>query len=410
MSVKIRIAAGVLMLLSVVSIGVFSGIRGLSQYFRDAAKRVSQDEFATLRSSDPELYAARGLTLFEKGDFAGALASFDRAIDLRPYDYMLFNYRGQARFVLGDAIGAQLDYRKSLELAPAYALPNLHLGRFLLNEKRASEAFVYLSRAATLDPGMLPDVLGYAFDTYPGDGSALLRAVAPSDPEAKKQTALFLLKHHQFSAVLDPSIAAGLDEEASRTLVNELIQKGKFQLALTLWKTNLRRSQAVGDPENLVLEGDFESISDLDETFGWQVNHGRDQIAISVGENNGPQGNSRLQIQFMGDSKPDEFVIWQLIVVEPGKRYRLTFDVAVEKLESGGLPVVVVLDASTHNVIAESNSFSESKPAWQSSNIAFSLSEKTEGVILGVQRQPCPSGPCPIFGQIRLDNFSLRKE
>ncbi len=410
---NVRQMAGVLLLLFVVVAGGLSGVRGLSQYFLERAKLLGSDEPALralrLDTGNTDIYLTRGLTFFDKRSFDDALLNFDRAIELRPYDYRLFIYRGNVRSVLHDAAGAESDYRRSFELAPAYAEPNLHLGRFLLKDKRYSEAFVYLSRAASLDTGLLPEVLDNAFETYPDDAAAFLNAVDPSDLHAKKQTALFLLERGQFAAATGHSLIAGLDEEASRTLVNGLVQKGKFRLAHTLWQTKLRSSQNPGDPENLVVEGDFENLFDLGEAFGWQVINDESQIAISVDGNKGFSGGSGLQIRFLGNSNPNELAIWQLIAVEPGSRYKMTFDASVEKLESGGLPVVVVLDASNHNVVAESKPFSDSNTEWRSYGIVFLAPEETEGIIVGVRRQNCSAGPCPIFGKMLFDNFSLHE-
>lgn len=393
--------SGVLMLLLATSIGVVSGVRGISE-----SANVSL--LSDLQSNDPNVLAARGSMMFDKGDLSQALAAFDRAIALRPYDTNLFTSRGNVRAALDDKVGAEADLRKGLELAPAYAEPNLHLGRFLLKEGRRAEAFVHLSRAASLNGGLLGELLEHAYKAYPGDAQSFLNAVGPSSPAAKKETVHFLMDRGQFSAALEPSLVSGLDDLSSRAIVNELIQKGRYRYAFDLWNSSLRSADIVSDPENLVIGGDFENTADIDDTFGWQVDHSRDQIAISTASNGGKDGSRGLQIRFLGDTRSNELVLWQVIAIEPGKRYRLTFDVIAEKLESGGLPVVVVLDAASRNVVAESRPISDSASEWQSFSMDVS-SKDSEGLILGVRRLACPSGPCPIFGQMRLDNFQMKE-
>lgn len=382
---------GVLMLFLSISIGIVSGAQGLSDS----------------ESTDPNALAASGSKLFDKGDLSHALAAFDRAIALRPYNTNLFTSRGNVRAALDDKVGAEADLRKGLELAPAYAEPNLHLGRFLLKEGRKAEAFVHLSRAASLNGGLLGELLEHAYKAYPGDAQSFLNAVGPSSPAAKKETVHFLLDRGQFSAAIEPSLISGLDDLSSRAIVNELIQKDRYRYAFELWNSSLRSADIVSDPENLVIAGDFENTVNLDDTFGWQVDDSRDQIAISTASNGGKDESRGLQIRFLGDTRTNDLVLWQLLAIEPGKRYRLRFDVIAEKVESGGLPVVVVLDAASRNVVAESKPISDSAGEWQSFSTEVS-SKDSEGLILGVRRLACASGPCPIFGQMRLDNFQLK--
>jgi hypothetical protein len=398
---NLNMFGAVLMLVLATSIGAVSGVRGISEL-------ANVSLLSDLQSKDPNVWAAKGSMMFDRGDLSQALAAFDRAIAFRPYDTNLFTSRGNVRAALDDKDGAEADLRKGLELAPAYAEPNLHLGRFLLKEGQKAEAFVHLSRAASLNGGLLGELLEHAYKAYPGDVRSFLDAVGPSSPAAKKETVHFLLDRGQFSAALDPSLLSGLDDLSSRAIVNELIQKGRYRFAFELWNSILRSADIVPGPENLVIGGDFENVADIDDTFGWQVDHGRDQIAISTSLNGGKDGSRGLQIRFLGDTRPNDLVLWQLLAIEPGKQYRLTFDVIAEKLESGGLPVVVVLDAASRNVVAESKPISDSAREWQSFSTEVS-SKDSEGLILGVRRLACASGPCPIFGQLRLDNFQLKE-
>jgi hypothetical protein len=47
--------------------------------------------------------------------------------------------------------------------------------------------------------------------------------------------------------------------------------------------------------------------------------------------------------------------------------------------------------------------------SWQEVTLEFSSGDTTRAVLISLQRQSCPSGPCPIFGRLWLDTFTLGK-
>jgi Flp pilus assembly protein TadD len=60
----------------------------------------------------------RGMVRLLKGDNAGGIADYDKAIRLDPTDAFSWNNRGQAKLRRGDRKGAIADFRKTLELRP----------------------------------------------------------------------------------------------------------------------------------------------------------------------------------------------------------------------------------------------------------------------------------------------------
>ncbi len=62
-------------------------------------------------------HAERGLARYQKGQLAGALEDFDRAIELRPDDPHLLGNRGMARVRTGDVAGALEDFEAAVALA-----------------------------------------------------------------------------------------------------------------------------------------------------------------------------------------------------------------------------------------------------------------------------------------------------
>jgi len=70
-----------------------------------------------------EAYYNRGCALEEEGDFNGALADYEAAIELDQAYPKPYNNRGIIRERRGDAKGALADYNTAIRLAPEYAKP-----------------------------------------------------------------------------------------------------------------------------------------------------------------------------------------------------------------------------------------------------------------------------------------------
>src|SRR5262249_37010412 len=68
----------------------------------------------------PEAWNNRGAGWYARGDVAGALAAFDRALELRPDYPEALNNRGIVRHRLGDP-AALADFDRAVELRPRYA-------------------------------------------------------------------------------------------------------------------------------------------------------------------------------------------------------------------------------------------------------------------------------------------------
>ena len=115
-------------------------------------------------------------------------------------------------------------------------------------------------------------------------------------------------------------------------------------------------------------------------------------------------------LTYAGNFDPNVPVISQLVLVEPGARYRLSFAARTHGLVSAGLPVVVVKNAAgDQSVIAQSASLSPGTNGWREFSIDFQTTDTAIAVKVSIQRQPCSSNPCPIVGRAGFDSFSLKR-
>jgi tetratricopeptide (TPR) repeat protein len=139
--------------------------RGLTRYNKGDFDGAIAD-FNKSIALDPGFWATymvRGLARDSKGDYDGAIADYDKAIDLNPTFAKPYNDRGHARYQKGDYDGAIADYNKAIELDSGYGAAYANRGRARLSIADYNGALADYDKAVELDPGA---------DTYTGRGLA----------------------------------------------------------------------------------------------------------------------------------------------------------------------------------------------------------------------------------------------
>jgi hypothetical protein len=100
-------------------------------------------------------------------------------------------------------------------------------------------------------------------------------------------------------------------------------------------------------------------------------------------------------------------------LVEPGGRYRLGYAARTEALVSGGPPAVFVLDAGAAGgdgrVLAQAEPPPRDSGGWKTYGLEFDAPNEAGAVRVVVRRLTCAAAPCPVFGRVWLDDFSLTK-
>src|SRR6266581_774903 len=104
-------------------------------------------------------YLKQGIERFNKGDLAGAIADYDRALNADPKFAEAYFNRGKARRAQGDLDGAIADYEAAAELDPQLAFNNrditqayLNRGYIRSNRLDLDGALTDYDRAIRLDP------------------------------------------------------------------------------------------------------------------------------------------------------------------------------------------------------------------------------------------------------------------
>lgn len=403
--------------------------RTLSQFVINASSLPPQyqpnsmaaaEEAVRLGPSDPESHYALGIALVDAGRAADAVRELELAIVLRPRDSEIWLKLGSTREDTGDDQGALAAYQQAIQCAPFYAQPRWQFGNLLLRMGRTEEAFTEMRRAAESDPTLLPALIDLTWGVFKGDTAAVRSAIQPRSTDSRLMLAKTFAKRGK------PAEAVALFREAGdvtaagrRELVAELITAKYFNDAYEVWASG--RDTHSGDAKDgavdgtrgaigAITDGGFESEIKLDEPgFGWQLRRGQPGVAISRDPAQPRAGVYSLRVEWKGSSNPAEAVVSQLVIVSAKTRYHLRFAVRTEEVVTGGLPLIVVTDASgsVPQPLASSALMPAGTNGWQDITLEFATGDTTRSVLISLQRQSCPSSTCPIFGRLWLDTFTL---
>lgn len=384
--------------------------RVFSQYGLLSGQVAATDKAVALASLDAEAHYARAETLERSGDSAEAATEFERAAQLRPRDYYLWLRLGLVRDEIEDQEGARRALAEAARLAPYYAQPRWQLGNLLLRMGRLDEAFAELHRATLTDPSLLSSIIDLAWRVYGGNPQGVEDAVQPQSAHERMVLASSLVQHGYSAAAMRQFHAAGeTDRKEARQLLDDLLRSKSFSEAYELWATTHGIQRESGSEIPGIYDGGFEGPLPLDDPgFGWQVTADVSAISLSLDPNQPRSGNRSLRMEFRGDSNAAVPLLTQIVLVKPAASYRLSFAARTEGIVTGGMPNVIVTDAGGDTVLGQSGDFPQTINGWQNYTIDFKSGASTRAIEIAVKRRQCSRSPCPIFGRLWLDDFSLQ--
>src|SRR5258705_7288423 len=407
-STQMALAVGLLIMLMLFTWNVSrSGFGSLLTTYAAQTNQISlADSAVRLGPSNPDAHHVRA-TVLESIDLPEAIAEHRQAALIRPDDYVLWLSLARACELSGDTNAAIAAAKQAIPLAPDYAEPHYQLGNILLRAGQTDEAFRELRVAGASNPTLMLGVIDLAWSVSHGNVQFVMNAIKPTTSAGYQMLAQYFGQHGEVDAAIAMYSAAGSEgEHYRRAYLHDLIATKLFKAAAKLWAVG-RQSAAL---PGVLIDPGFEKESDLTEPgFAWRIGDPPQGFHLSLDTANPGEGNSSLKIEFAGASEPASPVITQLVMVEPGTRYQLHFAVRSEGIVSGGLPLVVVMDADSSKMLGQSEPFPKVTDGWREYTIDFDSEQAASAVQIALQRQACNSSPCPIFGRLWLDKFSLQK-
>ncbi|HUS12054.1 MAG TPA: hypothetical protein VMZ30_16435 [Pyrinomonadaceae bacterium] len=339
-----------------------------------------------------------------------SLIELEQAVALRPADYRLWLELGLVRDQIGDTRGALRAFDEAIARAPHYSQPRWNRGNVLLRSKQYEAGFKDLNQAAKSNPKLIPNLLDLAWGLSRSDVALTEQLVELNGDKMRIAFAKLLARHGRAPEAVAQFVQAhDVSDSIKGELIDQLSAKGAFKEAFVIWKT-LHGPQAEAPRAGpSIYDGGFEGPLAFGERgFGWRIPRALQATTISLDSSQPHTGAKCLRIDLNGNANAG----WlsQLILLEPSTRYRINFASRSQDVVSGGLPFVVVTDASEGGKqIGQSPPLAKGTSDWHVYSIDFTTTEKTSGILLSVQRENCTTSPCPIFGSLSLDSFSVEQ-
>ncbi len=358
-----------------------------------------------LTPNDAEAHYVRGELANYLERSGEALSDLEVAASLRPRDYVLWLELGMTRDQLGERAGALVCFNEAIRLAPYYAQPLWQRGNLLFRQGMYDDAFADLRQAATSNPEFLPALIDLAWESSRKDAAMTEQIVQVSGDREHFVLALFFARQGKATeAVAQYREAGSVSAEHRRDVVKALLSGHAIAQAYEVWGGK----RAAGGES--FYDGGFESALNREEAeFGWRVVAGQPGVNLSVDGNQPQSGLRSLRIDFNGHTAPAVELVSQLIPVEPSVRYRVNFAARTKDIVTGGPLLVIVKDASNQQLLDRSAPLPASTDGWQNSSIEFTTGALCSAIVIALRREECSSSPCPIFGSLNLDSFSLEK-
>jgi tetratricopeptide (TPR) repeat protein len=403
--VAIAIAACLLAIRQAIAYGASQVLSTYSFVSRNA--EVAR-EAIKLAPGDPEAHFAAAAVLSLSGATDQSVDELNRAVALRPADYRLWSQLGLLRDQTGDTAGALLAFDEALKRAPYYAQPRWDRGNVLLRSNQYEAAFKELNRAADSNQELIPSLIDIAWGLSRGDVK-LTEELAQINTEKKRIAFAKLLARNGKAqeAIAQFGNAGKVPEALKRELTDQLIAKEAFKEAFAVWKTTQGNSPGKESAPSID-DGGFEgTLSFGDGGFAWRVPRDLQATSISQDPSQPHSGAKSLRIDFSGNANGG---ISQVIALEPSRRYRINFAARSQDIVTGGLPYIVVSTPSGAFLqLGRSAPLAKGTSGWQPYSLEFTTPPGISGVLLSLGREPCTTSPCPIFGSVSLDSFSIEQ-
>ena len=281
-----------------------------------------------LRASAPDLNAS--------GDEKAELHKFEDTVRGAPYDLRWRVELGRAYEQEDMLVEAESQFRKAVDLAPAYAFPRWHLANFYLRQSRNDEAIAELKRAAENNQTYRDQVFSLAWDFF-GKNAVTVESLAGNTAEAKAGLAYFFAARGRAVDSLRNWNSLSDAEKSANPETAKAISHGLF--LQHYYPQSLEFARQLGiDPDakaEAVTNGSFEKglSDDKDSRFGWQLVRNDPKFEAVADGKVKYAGERSLKITFRTYAKPALANLFQTVVVESGKRYKLSFWVRTEGLK-----------------------------------------------------------------------------
>jgi len=384
----------------------FGFARLLARYATVTKSIPAAAEAVRLSPSDADAHRALAVTFQNVQMYREAERELALAASLRPKDDYVWLDLGTARDQLDDPEKALNAFDQAVARAPFYAHTHWQRGNVRLRLGRYDEAFADLREAAKSNRAFLPMVIDLAWSISRGDLNDTLQLAGVDATYEKVALTRFLAQRGVGKATLDLYLQQVNDfsEDQHREIVSALMSHHRYPEAYTIWKSDHSASATE------INDGGFEApISFGDIGFSWIVSRESAKIEVSQDTTEKDSGLKSLRVAYNGDSRTNLPSLAQTIIVTPQQQYRINVAVKAKQIVSGGLPILTINDARTGSVVLRTPPLPQDTGEWQKFSYEITIPADCDAIVLGLIRNECATAPCPIFGVLWLDSFSIEE-
>jgi tetratricopeptide (TPR) repeat protein len=344
-------------------------------------------------------------------DLDRSVSLLETATRLEPYDFRLWTELGRGYEQVERYVDAERALRRAVELAPTYAVPHWQLGNFLLRQERIEEAKLELKRTTETSSIYRDQVYALAWD-YFGKDASQVEELASDSADARVNLAKFYSGREAGRDSLRIWNTLSSEQKQYYTALGKQIALQLYQIGYVRESLSIARDIGLAKDahDETVNNGGFESyIGDQAEAlFGWKIFRSDSKFEALPDSQIKAEGLRSLKVAFRNYVKPDLYNIAQLVTVQPGKKYRLSFKVRTDNLRSGGGPLLEVLAVKKWVRLTASEPFPIGSVDWQQYTLEFTVPDDVEGIELRTVRVFC-GDECPIAGTFWYDDFRLER-
>lgn len=358
--------------------------------------------------SDPAAFSLKAAA----GDAAASILALENAVRLAPNDYRWRTELGRA-YEQDEQYGkAEEQLKKAVELAPSYSSAHWHLGNFYLRQEQAEKAMAELQIAAQNNIIYREQVFSLVWD-FSGKDPKQLESIVGNRPDLIARLAYFFASRGKAEEALRNwdrlTDAEKVKNNAlARAIALGLFDQKHFPQALEFARQYGAETDAAAET---VTNGAFEKpIGENEESkFGWLIVRNDTKFEASPDSRVKRSGTRSLRATFKGYNKAAFSNIFQTGVVEPNRKYRLSFWVRTENLRSSGMPMVEITNANDDKAIVRSQTFPTGSNDWQQITVDFTSPANCNGITLRTIREFCGE-ECPITGIFWFDDFEISRQ
>ena len=349
---------------------------------------------------------------FDHGDIVLAISYYRRATSLEPINALYWMDLADAYETSGDPRLAENAYRQALQDYPISGEAAWRYGNFLLRQDRLNEAFQQIQHAVLIDPSLATLAVSRCWRSTQ-DVDQIVDFALPNDAEAYWGAMQFFIEAKEPDAAmavwrkLAPKLNAQSLARAS-ALMDLLIQSGKIENAVTVWKQAIGAAgapSASGSP--LMWDGGFErNLMNVGFAWRYQPIEGAD---LGWDEETHHSGQRSLRISFDGSEKLNFSQIWQYVAVSPNTKYQFRAYVRTEGLNTDSGIQFEIQDATQQAappVISSTASLVGEQP-WTLLEAVVSTGPQTHLLKMVLRRYPSDILTGKLEGTVWVDDVAL---